>query len=289
MVNKGIDEFKKGRSLTMKAGTFYLLLKDSLKSIRRNTTTSISSIITVMLSLILLELFALSALNLKVGVASVYTQNEVQAILKENLSFSDQQNIYNIIDESKFSTNITLRNISTSTAVYFIRVSRPDDIAKMISKLKGVSGIDKITYSQIIPIRILSVINFIQIAGILLFVLLLFAVYFLVRHSMKLSIYNRINDITIMQYVGATDWFIRLPFIFEAIILGFMGAVASVIALYFSYSYIFKQIKIILGNTFIEFVNPSFIFPTMAFSFILIGILLTTIVNTLLIKKYLII
>jgi cell division transport system permease protein len=113
--------------------------------------------------------------------------------------------------------------------------------------------------------------------------------FFLIKGTIKLAIYPRLNEISIMQYLGATDWFIRWPFIFEGMITGFLGAVSAVMAIYFLYSFVYRQVSSSFATVSISCIHPSFIFTTISWSFILIGIILTTIGSILVVKKFLII
>ncbi|QAA33035.1 FtsX-like permease family protein [Clostridium manihotivorum] len=272
----------------MRINTLKFLLKSTLKNIKRHSSTFISCTITVMLTLFILEMFVLATMNLRTGVVSVYTKYEVQATLKGNLSITEKKDIDRSINALTTPTNVTLLD-DPFAANYIIRVSRPDDVAKMESQLSSIQGIDRITDDKAIPPTIISLSKVIILIGSVIFVLLITAIFFLIKRVLRLAIHTRIDEINIMQYLGATDWFIKLPVVFEAISIGFLGAAISVIAVYFSYVSLYDQIKIFLGKTFIEFILPAFICTTMSWSFILIGILITTISSMFIIRKYLVI
>ncbi|MGH4124221.1 MAG: FtsX-like permease family protein [Clostridium sp.] len=157
------------------------------------------------------------------------------------------------------------------------------------SQFNGLQGIDKINSGQNIPKEFLVRIKIIQWLEVIIFPILIAVIFFLIKFAMKLAIYPRLKEISIMQYLGATDWFIRLPFIFEGMIIGFLGAVSGVIALYLLYVFVFRQITSYPATMLINFINPYFIFTTLSWSFILIGIILTTIASFLVIKKFLIV
>ncbi|SHI62199.1 cell division protein FtsX [Clostridium cavendishii DSM 21758] len=272
----------------MKISTYYLLLKDASKNIRKHATISISSIIAVMLTLLILEMFLLSFLNLKVGIIGANTQFEIRVSLKDDIKVTDKQNIYNKIKSANGVTDINFKNNKSLSAAYIIKVNGPDDIPKIISRLNGSKGIDKINGGPKVQEKIVIKAKIIQLIGFILFLILMVAAFFLIKNTIKLSIYPRINDIRTMQYLGATDWFIRWTFIFEGMIIGFLGAVFSLIAIYFLYSLVYKKATSFLAKMFITFIDPSFILTTMSWSFILIGIILTTIGNVLVLKKFLI-
>lgn len=269
----------------MKISTLSLFLKDALKNLRKNATTSVASIVSIMLTLFILGIFVMFILNLKAGIVGIYTQYEIMVTLKKDINITDQQNIYNKIKASNGVTDITFEN----NTYYIIEVNGPDNIPKIISQLNWLQGINKITGGQNIPRKTLMIIKLIELIGVVLFLILIVAAFFLIKFTMKLSIYPRLNEISIMQYLGATDWFIRCPFIFEGMIIGFLGAVSAVIAIYFLYSFIYGQVNSYLAAMFISAIDPSFIFTTILWSFILIGIILSTLGSILAIKKFLIV
>ena len=275
----------KGVIAAMKISTLNFFLKDASKNLRNNAATSITSAAIIMSTLFILELFLLFFLNLKMGIIGIYSQFEIRATLKDDIRITDQQNIYNRIKAANGVTDITFENNTPLSASYIIKVNGPDDIPKIISQLNGLQGIDKINSGENLPRRIHVIAKIIQWIGMILFLILLSASFFLIKNTIKLAIYPRLNEIRIMEYLGATDWFIKWPFIFQGMIIGFLGAMSSVIAIYFLYSFVYRQATSFMDTTAISFIDPSFIFSTMSWSFILIGIILSTIGNILVLKK----
>lgn len=280
---------KKGVVIIMKISTLHLFLKDASKNLRKNATTSISSIATIMSTLFILGLFVLFILNLKMGMIGIYSQYEVRVTLKDDIKITDQQNIHKKIKEANVVTHITFENNTPLLASYILKVNGPDDIPKIISQLNGLQGINKISGGQNVPKKISVEIKVIQWIGVILFLILMVATFFLIKFTIKLAIYPRLNEINLMQYLGATDWFIRWQFISEGMIIGFLGAVSAVIAIYFLYSFVYIQVNSYFATLLINFIAPSFIFTTISWSFILIGIILTTIGSISVIKKFLIV
>lgn len=271
----------------MKLSTINLFLKDSSKNLRSNATTSIASTAAIMSALFILGMFLLFILNLRMGIMGIYTEFEIRVALKADIEVTDYQNIYNKIKAVNGITDITLENNAPMSASYIIKVNEPDDIPKVISLLNGLQGINKISSGKNIPKKIFAITRAIQWIGPILFLILIAASFFIIKNTIKLALYPRLNEISIMQYLGATNGFIRWSFIFEGIILGFLGAVSAVIALYYLYSFIFSKVASFLETNLISFVSPSFIFTTMSWSFILIGIILSSLGSILVVNKFL--
>jgi cell division transport system permease protein len=105
-----------------------------------------------------------------------------------------------------------------------------DDIEKVdtvVSYAKTLQGVEKITYSKDTVHKLIRITNIIQIVALILIIFLLFISIIVVSNTIKLTVLAREREITIMKYVGATNWYIRGPFLFEGIIIGLAGALIS--------------------------------------------------------------
>jgi len=98
-----------------------------------------------------------------------------------------------------------------------------------VEEIKGIHGVEKVQYSQKSINFIVDVSKWIQAISIVLFVILFIVTIFIISNTIKLTIYARRKEISIMKYIGATDWFIRWPFIVEGMLIGVMGAVTAFI------------------------------------------------------------
>jgi len=102
-------------------------------------------------------------------------------------------------------------------------------------------------------------------------------------------VYIRKNEINIMKYIGATNWFIRWPFVIEGIIIGIIGSVLPLVLIWFSYNFITELIY--EKNTFIRnvlvFRTPGEIFNVLTPISLIIGIGIGVIGSTISIRRYL--
>lgn len=239
-------------------------------------------------TLFILMIFILFILNLRIGIIDVNSKFDINVSLKGNLSVSDRQNFYNRIKTTNSVNYIMpVPDKSSLTSSIIIEVNEPTDITNIISQINKLQGVNEIKCSKNTPNKTLVISKIIQCTGILLFLILITASLFLIENITKLSIYPRDNEINIMQYLGATDWFIICPFIFEGIIIGFLGAVFSVVGIYIFYSFIYKQLNTNLSIISISFIHPYFILTTLSWSFIIIGTIIGTLANILAIRKLL--
>lgn len=99
------------------------------------------------------------------------------------------------------------------------------------SKLKG---IDQVEYGKEVSKRVLQIARAIQVVFLIAVIILLAASTILIANTIRLSIFARRREIEVMKLVGATNWFVRGPFMLEGLITGFMGSLAAVVLLFLS-------------------------------------------------------
>ncbi|NLK36948.1 MAG: ABC transporter permease [Epulopiscium sp.] len=109
-----------------------------------------------------------------------------------------------------------------------ISLDNIENQADVLAKLQKLEGIDNIRHAQTETEVLLKLNKMIKITGVLVIAILAAISIVIIFNTIKISVYTRRNEITIMKYVGATDWFIRWPFIIEGILIGFVGSVIPI-------------------------------------------------------------
>jgi cell division transport system permease protein len=104
-----------------------------------------------------------------------------------------------------------------------------DELAARLSPLPA--GVEKVDYAQKKTERILSVTNVIKYIFLLGSVILLIASTILIANTIRLSIFSRRREVEVMKLVGASNWFVRGPYMLEGVICGLIGAIAAIILL----------------------------------------------------------
>ena len=120
-------------------------------------------------------------------------------------------------------------------ANYQIYLSDVTKQSQLVNYLEGIDGVRKINKSDFTA-DTLSGINMVLIYVFIGIIIVLFAVsIFLINNTVTMGISVRKEEITIMKYVGATDFFVRAPFVFEGMIIGLIGAAIPMGLLYYLY------------------------------------------------------
>jgi cell division transport system permease protein len=267
-----------------------------------------------MATLFVLGAFLLFLLDVKIAITGVDSQLEINVYLTNNIKITDQQNIYNKIKSASGVTSVTFKSKAQALAdwkkelgsknqnliagmesdnplpdAYVIKVNGPNDVPKIVDHIKGLPGIEQISDGQSYAQKLSIITGTIQWIGVVLFIILIAVSLFLISNTIRLTVYSRRREISIMKYIGATDWFIRWPFIFEGMIIGFMGAVLAVIAVYLLYNFVYDKMTSNSLTMFMTFIQPSFVLTTMSWGFVLVGIVIGAIGSTIVIRKFLLV
>lgn len=120
---------------------------------------------------------------------------------------------------------------------FIIKVKDPENSGTVARDLQSLAGIESVKYSQEIIDMINKISSWVKIISFILIGLLLIISLFIISNTIKLTVFARRKEINIMKYIGATDWFIRWPFIFEGILMGLFGAFIAFILVAYLYSF----------------------------------------------------
>lgn len=117
-----------------------------------------------------------------------------------------------------------------------VTVSNLGKAGDLVTKLKGLTGVEDVRYYKDTVDKLVKATDFMQIAAVIVMSFLIIVSIVVVSNTIKLTVFNRSEEISIMKYVGATNWFIRGPFLVEGIVIGGFSALLSggIVALVYS-------------------------------------------------------
>ena len=296
----------------MKISTLNYFIVDALKSIKRNRTISIAAMITVLITFFVFGTFTLLALNFNKSIEDVASKIQIQVYLKDDIKLVDQKEIElklmenpevsEVTYESKDEAFLNLKeNLGSNEGLlegydlnnnplpssFIVNLKDPsyaEDVTKSVESMTGVEGIGN---QQDVINTISKFVNVVQIVGIGLFIVFIGVSVFLIMNTIKLTVYSRRREVGIMKFVGATDWFIRWPFVIEGIIIGAIGALVASLALFLIYSAIFKWI--VSSMFIVNLVQPQFVLTTLLACFVGGGIIVGTVGSIFALRKFLVV
>ncbi len=295
----------------MKFDSFRYSIKEAFKSIIRNKTLSIASIATVIATLFILGVITLGVANVDKAITQLGSMVEARIYLKDDISDSDKaaieskikavdgitslsfQSREQALDEVKSQLNdetgeltVGFEESNPFPASFTVNVKEPSVIDKVVSGIKGMNGIDRIKDAREIITKISKFTNTVKIAAAIAFVIFILISLFLIGNTIKITVFTRKREIGIMKYVGATDWFIRWPFIIEGIILGVIGAIISVLLLNLLYALLIAKFSTdsLFGFT---LVGVSYIWKIVVWESLACGVFIGSIGSVISMRKFL--
>ena len=255
----------------MSFSTKEYFIKETYKSIRRNGFMSFASISTVAVSLLVLGMFLMIFLNtnnlaqyLESQVqVSVYMQDSATdkelAAVKEKLTkmpgvvkvtqVSKQQALERfkkrLGDQEQLLNSLGKENPFPNS--FEVQVDSPERIKVLTPQLSQLPKVETAKFGQEVVEHLFQLTKILRFGGILLVVFLAMATLFIISNTIRLTVFARRKEVIIMKYVGATDWFIRWPFLLEGMTLGFFGAVVAFILINSIYSGLLERIHATLA------------------------------------------
>jgi cell division transport system permease protein len=229
-----------------------LLVTEALRSITANVSTAIAATMTVLIGMFLLGLLVAlgtwvvswsdhvkDELAVKAFLNDGATQRQINAV-RVKLESDDRVKSVTFIskddalkDMQKRYPDLT-RNLSSNPlpASFLIDPVQAEDTRAIADTLEPLPpGVDKVSYGEKTADRILRVARVIQVVFLVAVLVLLVASILLIANTIRLSIFARRREIEVMKLVGATNWFVRGPFMLEGLLTGLVGAVAAVVLL----------------------------------------------------------
>ena len=296
----------------MKINTINYFIVDALKSIKRNITVSFAAMLTVLITFFVLGTFTLVGLNFNKTIEDVADKIEIKVYLQDDIKLvnqreveiklAEQEGVKAVTYESKDEAFTKLKKdlegnsgmlegyslennpLASSYIVTLEDASYAGDVSKAVEDM---TGVESITNQQELIEKISNVVDFVQILGIVLFFVFIGVSIFLIMNTIKLAVYSRRREVGIMKFVGATDWFIRWPFVIEGMIIGAVGSLLATAILYFIYRGVFGFIasNLLIANL----VPVSFVLTTLLGGFLLGGIVVGAIGSIAALRKFLVV
>ena len=269
----------------MRISTIAYILKQGFKNIWRNLRFSLASIATMSACIFLFGLFLSLLMNFRYIVHSaeegvaviVYFENgtkqeqidqigsqiekraEVSNMeyISADEAWEEYKDIYLEGEDEEIAEGFKENPLANSARynVYLKNVEKQSDLVKFI---EGLDGVRKVEQSKQAADTLSSFNKLIAYVSVIIILILLAVAFFLISNTITMGISIRQEEIGIMKLIGATDFFVRSPFVIEGILLGAIGAALPLGALYIMYDkaigYIVSKFSV-LGN-FLQFLLP---------------------------------
>jgi len=243
------------------SGSLRSVLGEALTGIRRNGLMSLAAALTVAVSLFILAVVLLVAVNVDNLARTIESGLEVRLYLAPGL---DQLAVDELKDKvqaldgvaevtfvSKEEALATLRQqlgadsdlldgideMNPLRDSFRVVTKGPAWVDPVAAAARTLPGVEDVGYTHDLAQRILRVTRTIREGGLALVLVMILATLFVISNTVRLTIIARAEEIEIMKLVGATNWFVRWPFLFEGMLLGLLGALGAALAAWRAYAW----------------------------------------------------
>lgn len=282
--------------IALKFRIFKNILKQGFQSMWRNRgmgAASITSISAVLLILGVVLILVLSINNVVLDTKVKF--DEIEVFLEDDLESTVLDNIEDKVKGQTGVISIMFRSKDQALALmkeewgdeayllegldtnplpdsYVVKVNDIEFAENLVNTIKTLDGVEEVKYYKDIIDKLLIFAGYIRFGGIVIIGILVFISVFIISNTIKITVSSRRREINIMKYVGATNGYIRGPFIIEGILFGIIGAALSIGLVYFGYDYFYSSMNEKLYNLFTFYlVSPESIFRDIAIMFGTIG------------------
>lgn len=243
-------------------------IKQVVQQIGRNKGMSFASVLAITAMMLILGLFFVISVNINLFSEMIQKDYDyVEVYLKDDVDEKQVDNIKGKLENISGVKNIEYRSKQEALKIMKQRWGEsgylldslgdnplPDSIvinaednetANNINKFaKKIDGVEDVKYYKETVDKLTKASNFLQYSAIVIMIFLIVVSVIVVSNTIKLTVLNRSKEISIMKYVGATNWFVRGPFLIEGI---FLGIISSMIAAALTWL-IYIQIEKLIGD-----------------------------------------
>lgn len=287
-------------------------IRDAFKSVVRNFSLSLASISCISITLIIVALSVIISANvnnfgklIKEEVTIVvFVKNEVDEAgintIKAKLDQID--NISDIVYISKDELKKQMMESDKGFEIamkdwndennplknnFKIKVKELEKIDETNRQIKNIEGVDTTDYGEEMVNNFLKTLKFLEKGVIVAVIALVIVTVFLIINTIKLTIFSRKREISIMRLVGASNFTIKMPFVVEGMVLGLMGSIVPILIVIYGYFVFYENYDGKLMSSLFQLVKPAPFVYMISLVIILLGIVVGMLGSYRAVRKYL--
>lgn len=263
---------------------FLRSIRDAFKSISRNFSLSMASVLSVTITLIIVAVAIIMAANVNYATKNIEDEMNILVYIKNDAKEDDVKNVLSEIKAIKGvrefehiskeqqknemaeydETLKTILNYLEENPLMDSVIVYVDDIKDMSSvagQIKEIPSIETVKYGEEMVEDIVHAFDIIQKITVGLVIALMLVTIFLISNTIKLTIYSRKSEIEIMRLVGASNMAIKTPFVVEGLIIGLVGSIIPVCVTIYGYVILYNAMNGFLFSEMLKLVKPfNFVF-----------------------------
>lgn len=296
----------------MRYSVLSYLIKEGFRSTFKQKKMTSASIIIMCATMFIFGLFFVIGENVNSVITQIESQQGIQIFIEEDATdeeietLGSQIRAINGVNRATFvSKEDALNSMKTTLgdeslfegwdeenpfpASYFVTLTDLSLNEQVQSEILALDNVDEIQSQNTTINRLQSLANGIQITTIIILVLLIIISIFIISYTIKLTVHARRREISIMKYVGATNSFIRGPFIVEGVIIGVISAIITLVILGVSYNAVMSGIgeSVLIQEIGIGLLSFSEMFYLVLAVYLILGVGIGVLGSTISMRKYL--
>lgn len=287
-------------------------IRDAFKSVIRNFSLSIASISCISITLIVVaaslvattnvnnfttliekDVTIVAFLNKKVTDKGIETiEKELSAI--DNIATkefkSKEQSKKEMMKESDFFKSTMEEWDEDQNPLrdsYLIKVKDITKIKNTAAQIKDLENVEIVDYGEGMVEKLVSAFSLIQKISIVLVLTLVIVTVFLIMNTIKLTIFSRKREISIMRLVGASNFSIKTPFVVEGMLIGAIGSMVPMIVSIYGYLALYNHFEGQIFSPLIKLIKPTPYIYQVSFAVLVLGIIVGMIGSARAVRKYL--
>lgn len=293
----------------MKLSRYGYLIGEGFRNIFTHGFMSFASVTIIIACLIVMGSFTLLDINVNNIIDDIGNQNQILAYVDESMSAQDASaklqtkiaSIDNVADVEFVSRTEAKNNFmekydeSLMEGIddevfrhrFVVQLTDLSQMAQTQAAISEVDGIVKVNAPIDYADKFISVRNVVSVVSLPLIVILVFVSLFIMSNTIKLATFGRREEIAIMKMVGASNSFIRCPFVVEGLILGVVGGGLAFLAQWGLYTALESKITSSLAISFVNIVPFSELWPFVLAVFMAVGVIVGAFGGAIAIRNYL--
>ena len=282
-------------------------LRQTLLSIVRNFWLATASAAMITVSLLILGSFGLIALNAGQFLQQVESEIEINVFLQDVAPVNDLGREIRALTDVERVTYVSkeqaleemreslgerrdiltgLENDNPLPASYRVRTSNAEVVPAVARAIEKMHGVDKVRYGQGYVEKLILITRWVNVAALFAAGLLALAAIFLIMTTIRMSVMARRDEVEIMKYMGASNWFVRFPFLLEGMAVGYLGSKVAVLILGFGYYYLLLQVDQV-SLFFVQLVTDQQTLGMLFGALFALGVLIGGLAGSISIRKFL--
>ena len=272
------------------------LIREGFRSIKKHGFMSFASVTIIMACLIIMGSVSLLSLNIDAMIHDLENQNEMVALIDDSIADVSEaaamksriEAVDNVESAEFVSRDTAMKNFMSNyddrlwegideTVFRHRFIIHLNDITAMSEtkeELENIPGIARVRAEIEYADSFITIRNIVSIVSLVLTAILVFVSFFIMSNTIKLTTYGRREEIAIMKMVGATNSFIRLPFVVEGLVLGILGGGLAFLAEWGIYTVLTSKLMGTLTGSLLVLVPFKSVAIILLISYLAIGILI---------------